>query len=109
MPRDQWSTSAGGVCNNCGEPRLAHTAKGECPDDEKVAKLTEAIDLWHQQVDPAKRLKEHARRHAKSMRNWYGKGWCEQSHLDRAEQILKLATAQYEAMIRLADAQAERG
>lgn len=105
MTREKWSPSQGGVCNNCGEPRFAHRGD-DCPDDARIAALADRIERWHQRVDPAKRLKDHARRHVRSMRNWHGKGWCGHEDLERAESIYRLAAEQYEAMIELADLQA---
>lgn len=106
MVRDRWSRSDGGVCNNCGEPRLAHDGE-RCPSEETVAELSEAIEQWHRRVDWAKDQKDRTGKGARNLRSAYKKGWCKKSHLERQEEIFRLAQTQYEAMIRLADEQAE--
>ncbi len=59
--------NAGGVCDNCGLPRLAH-AEGQCLSEAQAAALNPRIEAWFAIVRPARELYQIAKKRAKSKR-----------------------------------------
>lgn len=108
--KNHWTPNAGGVCDECGEPRFAHTASSEaCPSQADCDRLHGPLTAWHAAVQPIRDAYRHAREAAKKMAASARKG--KPHATPQAVEAATVARDQllvdYRAAIRRADRDAE--
>lgn len=106
MTKDHWTPNAGGVCDECGEPRFAHGPAGECPTDAECEQLRPRLDRWHETVLAARDAYQHARKRAKDARNLARKGRITAAECEASQAAMDQALVAYRSAIRQADREA---
>lgn len=96
--------NAGGVCDNCGQPALAHE-QSRCLDDAALDDLVLRVrlDNWFAIVAPAKDAYHAASKFAKRRAQFVRQGKLPPEHLAEAQQNRERLLAEYQAAIRRAD------
>jgi hypothetical protein len=107
--RDHWTPNAGGVCDECGEPRFAHDPDdGACPTDADCQRMRAALDAWHAAVKPAADAYRRWRVRAKDLAGAARKAkpWATPEAVELACSERDELLVEYRAAIRRADREA---